>query len=132
MIVGIGTDIVAVERLARLRQQRGERFLSIVFTPDELARCLAKAGVDERLAVRFAAKEATMKALGTGWRQGVHFKQIEVRVQGSGKPELVLTGEALRRARQLGATTFHVSLSHERENALAVVILEGEPGAAEA
>ncbi len=124
MIVGIGTDIVLVERLRRLREESGERFLRLVFTRHELEHCMGKAGLDERLAVRFAAKEATMKALGTGWRKGVQFTQIEVRAHKSGKPELVLTGEALRRAGQLGAKTFHVSLSHERENALAVVILE--------
>jgi len=126
MIVGIGTDIVSVERLARLRGERGDRFLKLVFTPGELEHCAGKAGLDQRLAVRFAAKEATMKALGTGWRKGVQFTQIEVRAQKSGKPELILTGDALRRAEQLGAKAFHVSLSHERQNAVAVVILEND------
>ena len=126
MIVGIGTDLVVVVRLARLREERGDRFLTAVFTPAELERCMDKAGLDQRLAVRFAAKEATMKALGTGWRKGVQFTQIEVRAQKSGKPELILTGDALRRAEQLGAKAFHVSLSHERQNAVAVVILEND------
>lgn len=124
MIVGMGTDIVAVERLKRLREERGQRFLGLVFTPGELEHCMNKAGLDQRLAVRFAAKEATMKALGTGWRRGVQFKQIEVRTQGSGKPEIVLSGEALRRAEGMGVSKVHVSLSHELESALAVVILE--------
>ncbi len=126
MIVGIGTDIVGIERLARLREERGDRFLELVFTPAELEHCRKKAGLDERLAVRFAAKEAAMKALGTGWRKGVHFTQIEVRTDKTGKPELVLTGEALRRAEAMGASKIHVSLSHELDNALAVVILENE------
>ena len=126
MILGLGTDIVSVGRLRELRTAHGDRFLSRVFTRREVETAESRAQLDERLATRFAAKEAVMKALGTGWRKGVHFTQIEVRTDKTGKPELVLTGEALRRAEAMGASKIHVSLSHELDNALAVVILENE------
>ncbi len=128
MILGLGTDIVSVERVMRLRTAHGDRFLSRVFTQREIDTAGSRAQMDERLATRFAAKEATMKALGTGWREGIHFTQIEVRKHPSGRPEIVLSGNALGRAEALGATGVHVSLSHEADKAMAVVIIEGEPG----
>lgn len=126
MILGLGVDIVSTERLARLCDCYGDRFLRRVFSRREIEVAGQRATLAERLGTRFAAKEATMKALGTGWRGGVQFTQIEVRKHPSGVPEIVLSGAARERARELGVTRIHVSLSHEIDKAMAVVILEGE------
>ena len=126
MILGIGTDIVGTERLGRMVEAYGERFLRRVYTRREVKTAEQRATLSERLGTRFAAKEACMKALGTGWRGGVHFTQIEVRKHPTGMPELVLTGAAKERAQAMGVTSIHVSLSHEAGMAMAVVILEGE------
>lgn len=125
MILGIGTDLVATDRLDRMVEQYGDRFLRRVFTRREVETAELRATLAQRLGTRFAAKEATMKALGTGWREGVQFTQIEVRKHPTGRPELVLSGVARSRAEALGVTTIHLSLSHEANTAMAVVILEG-------
>ncbi len=127
MILGLGTDIVSVGRLRELRTAHGDRFLDRVFTRREVETAESRAQLDERLATRFAAKEAVMKALGTGWREGVQFTQIEVRTQPSGQPEVILSGEAQRRAEAMGCSRIHLSLSHESDKAMAFVIIEGEP-----
>ena len=127
MILGIGTDFVATDRLGRMVEQYGDRFLKRVFTRREVETASLRATLAERLGTRFAAKEAAMKALGTGWRGGVQFTQIEVRKHPTGRPDLVLTGAAKARAEELGVTAIHVSLSHEADRAMAVVILEGAP-----
>ncbi len=126
MILGIGTDIVSTDRLCRLVEMYGDRFLSRVFTRREIEVAGQRATLGERLGTRFAAKEATMKALGTGWRCGVQFTQIEVRKLPTGVPEIVLSGAAKQRAEELGVKRIHLSLSHETDKAMAVVILEGE------
>ncbi len=128
MILGIGVDTVSVERMRALREAHGERFLNRVFTRREVETAGARATLDERLATRFAAKEAFMKALGTGWREGVHFTQIEVRKRPTGQPEIVLSGTARERAEQLGCTRVHLSLTHSSDHAIAFVILEGKGG----
>jgi len=125
MILGIGTDIVSTTRLERMVEAYGDRFLQRVFTRREVETAERRATLAERLATRFAAKEACMKALGTGWRGGVHFTQIEVRKHPSGMPELVLTGAAQEQAEAMGVQRIYVSLSHESDFAMAVVILEG-------
>jgi len=126
MILGIGTDIVGTDRLGRMVEEYGDRFLRRVYTRREVETAEQRATLSERLGTRFAAKEACMKALGTGWRGGVHFTQIEVRKHPTGRPELVLTGAAKERAEAMGVTRIHVSLSHESGMAMAVVIFEGE------
>ncbi len=126
MILGIGTDLVDTERLACMVEQYGDRFLERIFTRREVETAEMRATLSQRLGTRFAAKEATMKALGTGWRGGVHFTQIEVRKHPTGRPEIVLSGAAKARADEMGVTGIHVSLSHEGQRALAVVIVEGE------
>lgn len=125
MILGLGTDIVSTERLDRMVEAYGDRFLNRVFTRREVETAELRATLCERLGTRFAAKEACMKALGTGWRGGVQFTDIEVRKHPSGMPELVLTGAAKERADELGVERISVSLSHESQMAMAVVILEG-------
>jgi holo-[acyl-carrier protein] synthase len=124
MIVGIGTDLAEVARIRNSVDQFQERFVNRVFTEAERAYAFSKANFAERLAARFAAKEAGMKAIGTGWRQGVRWKDFEIVNEGSGKPLLRLHGAARRIADQLGATNISVSLTHTRELAFAVVILE--------
>lgn len=125
-ILGIGVDIIEIERIAELRQRHGERFRDILFLPEEAEYCLKRAKPDECFAARFAAKEAVMKALGTGWAEGVAFTGIEVvRLEG-GKPEIRLHGSTADKARQLGAGKIHLSLSHSMKTAIAQVIIEKE------
>lgn len=123
MIVGVGIDIVEVERLAqRLPTQAGLK--EDLFTEQEINRCAGKARERECLAARFAAKEAFLKAIGTGWRDGVSFRQIEVEHDELGKPGLRLSGKAEEVAHSRKVRTIHLSLSHEATHAVAVVILE--------
>jgi holo-[acyl-carrier protein] synthase len=116
-------DIVEVPRIARVVERWGERFLHRIYTPQEVAFARGQA---PSLAARFAAKEAVMKALGTGAR-GVSWKEIEV-VRGRGQaPTLRLTGRALAQAQRLGITRFTLSLSHTKDLAIAVVVGEASP-----
>ena len=124
MIVGIGIDLEDVDRVRRSIERYGQRFLGRVYTPAEIAYVEAKANKYERYTARFAAKEAGMKALGTGWDKGVHWQHLEVVNQPDGCPTLVLSGGAQRRAEALGAKRVHISLSHTRGSAIAQVILE--------
>jgi holo-[acyl-carrier protein] synthase len=124
MILGLGSDLVAVARIAAVHARRGAAFRDRVYTPDEQAWCLAAADPAERLAARWAAKEAAMKALGRGWGQGVEFTDIAVTRDAWGAPGLLLSGGAARRAAELGVARCHVTLSHSAGLALATVILE--------
>lgn len=123
-ILGIGVDIVEIPRMAELRSRHGSRFAGLLFTPAEYEYCLARAKPDECLAARFAAKEAVMKALGTGWARGVAFTGIEVLRDEGGKPTIRLHGATLEEAERLGAGAIHLSLSHSREAAVAQVVIE--------
>ena len=123
-ILGIGVDIVDIDRMAELRERHGERFAGLLFTQAEYEYCMARAKPDECLAARFAAKEAVMKALGTGWANGVAFTGIEVWRREGGKPEIRLLGSTLAQADRLGAGAIHLSLSHSRESAIAQVMIE--------
>lgn len=122
MIVGLGLDVVEVDRIATALEKFGARFLNRVLTQTELDQM--RGDKARYVAVRFAAKEAAAKALGTGFSQGVFFRAIEVRRLASGAPELLLAQGALEAARALGAERFHVSLTHGRDTAAAVVVLE--------
>ncbi|MBI5441999.1 MAG: holo-ACP synthase [Deltaproteobacteria bacterium] len=126
MILGLGLDLVEVARIRRLREARGERFLDRVYTPGEREACAGRREPDEGLAARFAAKEAAMKALGTGWTEGVAWRDFEVVSEG-GPPRLQLSGVAARRAAELGVGRVHLTLSHDAGVAGAVVVFEGEP-----
>jgi holo-[acyl-carrier protein] synthase len=123
MIRGLGIDIVEVDRIRRAIARWGEAFLCRVFTPDELARGGAPQGAAERLAGRFAAKEAVMKALGLG-RQGVGWQEIEITVDPFGKPGVRLTGRAAAVAERLGVRAWHVAISHTRLMAVAEALAE--------
>lgn len=116
--VEVGIDIIEIERIGRTLERFGDRFLNRVYSPRERERYGKRV---QELAARFAAKEATMKALGTGVR-GVRWRDIEVLPNRRGKPILVLHETALRRARLLGFTHFAVSLTHSRGDAMAIVV----------
>lgn len=122
MIVGLGLDIAELSRIQKVWEQHGERFEKRILTPSERA-ALPKHGIPY-LAARFAAKEAAVKALGTGFRNGIGFQDIEVTSDSNGKPLLTLHNEAAATAKALGTNHFHVSLTHGRDIASAVVILE--------
>lgn len=125
MILGIGIDMEDVERVRLVIDRHGERFLEKVYTPREIAYVEDKANRYERYAARFAAKEAAMKALGTGWNQGVHWKDLEIVSGPDGCPSLKLAGGALNRATQMGYRRAFVSMSHTRQTVIAQVIIEG-------
>jgi holo-[acyl-carrier protein] synthase len=124
MIVGTGIDIAEVPRIREVIERHGERFLKRVFTEGEIQYCESKANRVERYAARFAAKEAGMKAIGTGWNHGVRWRDIEVARKPGGRPTLVLHGKAAEFAAKLGATNIALSLTHTAEQAFAQVILE--------
>ena len=124
MIVGTGVDITEVPRIQRVWERFGERFLKRVFTPAEVRYCTSKRNMAERLAARFAAKEAGMKAIGTGLRRGVRWQNVEVVRQPGGRPSLHFSGRAAEIAAALGCRRTHLSLSHTPEQAIAFVILE--------
>jgi holo-[acyl-carrier protein] synthase len=127
MIVAIGIDLIEISRVGQIISVRGDRFRKRVYTEGEIAYCDGQASGAARMssyAARFAAKEAAMKALGTGWGGGVAWREIEITAAESGAPGICLHGRALRRMIEIGARRAHVSLSHSREMAVAQVVLE--------
>lgn len=124
MIVGMGTDLAEVDRIQRSFVRYGDRFLSRVYTPREIAYSMRKHNYAERLAGRFAAKEAGMKAVGTGWRRGVGWQDFEVVNEPGGRPTLHLSGAAAQVAKELGSRRVSLSITHTATLAMAVVILE--------
>lgn len=124
MIVGSGVDLAEVPRIQHSIERFGERFLKRVYTPAERAYVERKKNRFERYAARFAAKEAAMKALGTGWKHGVTWQDIEVTNLPSGKPALRFSGKAAEFAGRLGVKSVALSLSHTASLAIAEVILE--------
>jgi holo-[acyl-carrier protein] synthase len=124
MIVGTGIDIAEVPRIREAIERHGQRFLNRVFTEGEIQYCESKANRVERYAARFAAKEAGMKAIGTGWNHGVRWRDIEVARKPGGRPTLLLHGKAAEFANKLGATNIALSITHTAEQAMAQVILE--------
>jgi holo-[acyl-carrier protein] synthase len=124
MILGIGTDLAEVPRIRRSIERYGERFLRRIYTEHERRYAESKANAAERFAARFAAKEAGMKAIGTGWNFGVTWKDFEVANEPSGRPTLRLSGVALELANRRGIRVISVSLTHTADVAFAVVILE--------
>lgn len=126
MIIGLGTDVCNIARVARYVERYGARFTRRCFTELEIEHCTRYANGAEQFAARIAAKEAAAKALGTGWRRGVHWKCFEVAHEPSGKPYLRIHGRAAELASQMGVQNVNVSLTHDAGVALAVVIFEGE------
>ena len=124
MIKGLGVDSTELDRIARVYGKYGERFLNRIYAPEEQTYSLRYADPTPRLAARFAAKEACMKALGTGWNNGIHWRDIVVVNAPTGKPQLRLFGKAQQRAESLGVDHIHLSITHGRTNATAIVIFE--------
>ncbi|HEY6338529.1 MAG TPA: holo-[acyl-carrier-protein] synthase [Candidatus Sulfotelmatobacter sp.] len=124
MIVGTGIDIAEVPRIRHAIERFGDRFVQRIFTAGEIRYCDSKANRMERYAARFAAKEAAMKALGTGWNHGVRWRDCEVARLPGGRPTIAFHGVAAEFASRLGVKNAALSISHTAEQAIAQVILE--------
>src|SRR5580704_8755131 len=124
MIVGTGVDLCEVARMKAAMERHGDRFKNRVFTEREIRYADSKANRYERYAARFAAKEAGMKALGTGWRGGIRWRDFEVANLPSGRPTLRFDGVAAQIAQGLGVTNIALSLTHTAQQGMAIVILE--------
>ena len=125
MILGIGVDLVKVERMEEALA-RGERLKKRLFTEGEIAYCERHKQPALHFAARFAAKEAGMKAIGTGWSNGVGWKDFEIKLDPRGRPHMLLSGKASEFAKAMGATHTVVSLAHDGGFSIAVAALEGE------
>src|SRR4029078_5971562 len=110
--IGIGTDIVECLRIAKMIERHGELFLTRVYTPHEIEYCTARKAATQHYAGRFAAKEAVLKALGTGWTRGIQWRDIEVKNEMGVRPKLALGGHARELAEKLGITDVQISISH--------------------
>jgi holo-[acyl-carrier protein] synthase len=124
VIVGLGIDIAEVDRMRAAIERRGQALVKRLFTPAEIAYCQKHRDPYERFAGRFAAKEAAMKALGTGWGRGVRWVDIEVTRLASGKPTLKLQGAAKKIAARLEVNNIALTITHSGNTALAQVIFE--------
>src|SRR5271155_4910051 len=125
MVLGVGTDLIETRRIEESIERYGERFLQRVFTAGEIAYCMRKKkNASESFAARFAAKEAGAKALGTGISRGITWKELEVRREESGRPTLHFSGRAAELAKAMGVRRIQLSLTHSRELAMAVVVME--------
>jgi holo-[acyl-carrier protein] synthase len=124
MVYGIGIDIIKIDRFERSLERWGNRLRARVFTPQELSICYRKAHPAKHLALRFAAKEAFLKALGIGMFQGIAWKEIEIINDPQGRPLIGLTGEAGKICQEEGIKEIFVSISHETEYGVAHVLLE--------
>ena len=124
MIYGIGTDIIEVDRVAA-KMERGNGFRDMIFTPHEIAYCDVQVNPEQHYAARFAAKEAFLKAMGTGWGHGkINFNEIEIRNDETGKPSLQLIGSATYCYSEMQIKQILVSLSHIKATAIAMVVIE--------
>jgi holo-[acyl-carrier protein] synthase len=121
MITGLGVDIIEIDRIRAAIERRGDQFINKIFTKSEQVYCGDEPVAMERYAARFAAKEACLKALGTGLREGIHWTDIEVKRTDNGRPYLELSGAA---AELQGTASLHLSMSHCKQYATATVILE--------
>ncbi|MGE4506508.1 MAG: holo-ACP synthase [Desulfovibrionaceae bacterium] len=126
MIRGLGIDLAEIGRIRSAWERFGERFAAKALTPAELEVMRTRRDPVPYLAALWAAKEAAVKALGTGYKLGVHPKTVEIRHLPSGKPEIFFLGRAREVAEELGVTSASVSMTHERGMAAAVVVVEGE------
>ena len=124
MLLGLGTDLIETRRVEQSIDRFGDRFLERIFSPLEIAYCKRKKNAAESFAARFAAKEAGAKALGTGISRGVTWKDFEVKRETSGRPSLHLSGRAAELAVAIGGKRIQLSLTHSRDLAMAVVVVE--------
>ena len=123
-ITGVGIDLVAVDRIRHSLEKYGDRFKRRIFSKKEIIYCDSRPHPALHFAARFAAKEAFVKAIGTGFRFGIKHSDIEIHHDELGKPLLVLNGKALHESQKKGVTGLHVSLSHTDEQGMAMVVLE--------
>jgi holo-[acyl-carrier protein] synthase len=126
-IIGIGTDIVECVRIAKMIERHGELFLSRVYTTNEVLYCSSRKSATQHYAGRWAAKEAVLKALGTGWSRGIHWTDIEIRNEPGGRPRIVFAGVAKDICLELGIREVHISISHCRSHATAYALATGGP-----
>jgi len=125
MVLGMGSDLIEIARIRESTERFGDRFLDRVFTAGEIAFCQRKLKhAAESFAARFAAKEAAAKALGTGITRGITWREIEVRREPGERPTLLLSGRAAEHARSMGVRQMHLTLTHSRDLAMAVVVAE--------
>ena len=128
-VLAHGIDMVDCARLQKSIDRHGERFLRRVFTPTEQAYCRGRKRQLEHFAGRFAAKEAVLKVLGTGWREGISWTDIEVRNDPAGRPEVFLSGRCEQIAAEQGMEQIHISISHITTHAIASAVASGRPAA---
>jgi holo-[acyl-carrier protein] synthase len=124
-IIGIGTDIIECLRIAQMIERHGELFITRVYTPHEIQYCQSRKLATQHFAGRWAAKEAILKALGTGWRRGISWRDVEVRNEPGGRPTVALRGGARDVVEQLGITQMLISISHCRSHATAYALAQG-------
>jgi holo-[acyl-carrier protein] synthase len=125
-VLGIGTDIVECLRIAQMIERHGELFINRVYTDHEISYCSARKAATQHYAGRWAAKEAVLKALGTGWRRGIRWRDIEVRNDPSGQPRVALRGGARDVFEESGIREMFISISHCRSHATAYAVAVGE------
>lgn len=125
-VVGLGLDLVDVGRIAAALERHGEHFLERLCREGEVRLSPHAAALPQHVAGLFAAKEAVLKALGTGWAEGLGFRQVEILRADGGCPDVRLHGRAAARAAALGATSIRISITHDRTHAAAVALLEGD------
>jgi holo-[acyl-carrier protein] synthase len=124
-IIGIGTDIIECLRIAQMIERHAELFINRVYTPLEIQYCQSRKQATQHYAARWAGKEAVLKAMGTGWRRGISWRDIEIHNDPRGRPLVALRGGARDVVEELGITDMHISLSHCRSHATAYAIAEG-------
>jgi holo-[acyl-carrier protein] synthase len=125
-VIGIGTDIIECLRIAQMIERHGELFIGRVYTPQEIEYCSSRKAATQHYAGRWAAKEAVLKALGTGWIRGISWRDVEVRISSSGKPRIAFAGGAREVCERLGITEMQISISHCRTHATAFAIALAE------
>jgi holo-[acyl-carrier protein] synthase len=124
-IIGIGTDIIECLRIAQMIERHGDLFINRVYTPYEIHYCQSRKQATQHYAGRWAAKEAILKALGTGWRKGISWRDIEIRNEPGGRPVVALRGGARDVVEQLGIAQMLISISHCRSHATAYALAQG-------
>ncbi len=125
-VLGIGTDIVEVLRIAQMIERHGELFINRVYTDHEIAYCSARKAATQHYAGRWAAKEAILKALGTGWRRGIGWRDIEIRNNRAGAPSVAFRGGTRDIVERVGIQELLISISHSRSHAVACAVAQGE------
>jgi holo-[acyl-carrier protein] synthase len=125
-ILGIGTDIIEVLRIAQMIERHGDVFISRVYTEHEIQYCQSRKMATQHYAGRWAAKEAVLKAIGTGWRRGISWRDVEIRNQPGGKPTIACRGGVREVVEQLGVAEIQISISHCRTHATAYALAVGK------